>query len=286
MKVTETSLLLPYRAEIVNKRGNSNSEESKRERVNMLDLTNQVALVTGGANGIGKGISESLAEAGAKVIIGDIDEEQGQKTAEALNGKFYKMDVTDKQAVQDIVDQIVKEFDKIDILASNTGVYPQIEIEDLTEEDWDYIQNINLKGMFFVTQAVLKEMKKQQYGRVIITSSVTGPITGYPGWAHYGATKAGQLGYMRSAALEYAKYGITVNAVQPGNVLTAGLQAQGEAYLDGTRKIIPTHELGEPADIGYAVAFFAAKEAKFITGQSLVVDGGQLLPEEPDAVKD
>ncbi|WP_260842364.1 SDR family NAD(P)-dependent oxidoreductase [Staphylococcus pettenkoferi] len=126
----------------------------------MLDLTNQVALVTGGANGIGKGISESLAEAGAKVIIGDIDEEQGQKTAEALNGKFYKMDVTDKQAVQDIVDQIVKEFDKIDILASNTGVYPQIEIEDLTEEDWDYIQNINLKGMFFVTQAVLKEMKK------------------------------------------------------------------------------------------------------------------------------
>ncbi|CAM3121138.1 SDR family NAD(P)-dependent oxidoreductase [Staphylococcus argensis] len=252
----------------------------------MLDLTNQVALVTGGANGIGKGISESLAEAGAKVIIGDIDEEQGQKTAEALNGKFYKMDVTDKQAVQDIVDQIVQEFDKIDILASNTGVYPQIEIEDLTEEDWDYIQNINLKGMFFVTQAVLKEMKKQQYGRVIITSSVTGPITGYPGWAHYGATKAGQLGYMRSAALEYAKYGITVNAVQPGNVLTAGLQAQGEAYLDGTRKIIPTHELGEPADIGYAVSFFAAKEAKFITGQSLVVDGGQLLPEEPDAVKD
>ncbi|MEJ7545461.1 SDR family NAD(P)-dependent oxidoreductase, partial [Staphylococcus hominis] len=104
------------------------------------------------------------------------------------------------------------------------------------------------------TQAVLKEMKKQQYGRVIITSSVTGPITGYPGWAHYGATKAGQLGYMRSAALEYAKYGITVNAVQPGNVLTAGLQAQGEVYLDGTRKIIPTHELGEPADIGYAVA--------------------------------
>ena len=91
---------------------------------------------------------------------------------------------------------------------------------------------------------------------------------------------------MRSAALEYAKYGITVNAVQPVNVLTAGLQAQGEVYLDGTRKIIPTHELGEPADIGYAVAFFAAKEAKFITGQSLVVDGGQLLPEEPDAVKD
>ncbi|MDU0996667.1 MAG: SDR family oxidoreductase, partial [Staphylococcus lugdunensis] len=201
-----------------------------------------------------------------------------------LNGDFIELDVTQHDQVKDVVDQIVAKYERIDILASNTGVYPQIDIESLTEADWDYIQNINLKGMFFVTQAVLKVMKAQRYGRVIITSSVTGPITGYPGWAHYGASKAGQLGFMRSAALEYAKYGITVNAVQPGNVLTDGLKAQGEAYLEGTRKIIPTHELGEPFDIGYAVTFFASQEAKFITGQSLVIDGGQLLPEEPDGV--
>ena len=135
-----------------------------------------------------------------------------------------------------------------------------------------------------MTQAVLKFMKQQNYGRVIVTSSVTGPNTGYPGWAHYGASKAGQLGFVRSAALEYAKYGITINAVQPGNILTEGLEAQGENYLEGTRKIIPIHELGEPEDIGYAVAFFASKEAKFITGQTLIVDGGQLLPEEPSAI--
>ncbi|MDP4448606.1 3-oxoacyl-ACP reductase FabG [Staphylococcus hyicus] len=252
----------------------------------MISLSQHIALVTGGANGIGKGIAEALAKAGATVIIGDIDEVNGQQTAQSLNGQFYHLDVTDKKNIDTVVEAIVAEHGKIDILASNTGVYPQIEIEELTEADWDNIQNINLKGTFLVTQAVLKQMKQQNYGRVILTSSVTGPITGYPGWAHYGATKAGQLGYMRSAALEYAKYGITINAVQPGNVLTEGLKAQGEAYLEGTRNIIPTHELGEPADIGYAVAFFAAPEAKFITGQSLVIDGGQILPEEPDAIKD
>lgn len=252
----------------------------------MICLSEHIALVTGGANGIGKGIAEALAKAGATVIIGDIDETHGSQTAQSLNGQFYHLDVTDKKNIDAVVEAIVAEHGKIDILASNTGVYPQIEIEELTEADWDNIQNINLKGTFLVTQAVLKQMKQQNYGRVILTSSVTGPITGYPGWAHYGATKAGQLGYMRSAALEYAKYGITINAVQPGNVLTEGLKAQGEAYLEGTRNIIPTHELGEPADIGYAVAFFAAPEAKFITGQSLVIDGGQILPEEPDAIKD
>ena len=250
----------------------------------MFKLTNQIALVTGGANGIGKGIAAALAQAGAKVIIGDIDDTRGKETARELNGDFIELDVKQHDQVKDVVDQIVAKYERIDILASNTGVYTQIDIESLTEADWDYIQNINLKGMFFVTQAVLKVMKAQRYGRVIITSSVTGPITGYPGWAHYGASKAGQLGFMRSAALEYAKYGITVNAVQPGNVLTDGLKAQGEAYLEGTRKIIPTHELGEPLDIGYAVTFFASQEAKFITGQSLVIDGGQLLPEEPDGV--
>ena len=168
----------------------------------MFSLNNQIAFVTGGANGIGKGISETLAEAGAKVIIGDIDETNGKQTAEALNGVFFKLDVTDSTQVNKVVGDIVHQFGKIDILASNTGVYPQINIEDLTEEDWDYVQNINLKGTFFVTQAVLKVMKKQKYGRVIVTSSVTGPNTGYPGWAHYGASKAGQLGFVRSAALE------------------------------------------------------------------------------------
>lgn len=250
----------------------------------MFNLSDQIALVTGGANGIGKGIVEALHEAGAKVIICDIDDENGNATAEAVNGEYHNLNVTEKNRIKEVVDSVIEKHGKIDVLCSNTGVYPQAMIEEMTEDNWDQMMNINLKSMFFVTQEVLKHMKERGYGRVVLTSSVTGPITGYPGWAHYGASKAGQLGYMRSAALEYAKYGITINAIQPGNILTEGLKAQGEEYLEGTKSIIPTHELGEPLDIGYAAVYFASKEAKFVTGQAIVIDGGQILPEEPDGI--
>ncbi|XWL03402.1 3-oxoacyl-ACP reductase FabG [Macrococcoides goetzii] len=250
----------------------------------MFSLSNQIALVTGGANGIGRGIVEALYQAGAFVIIADIDEENGQKASEDVQGQFIKLDVTDQHRCKAIIKKIIDEHGKLDILCSNTGIFPQVMIEDMTEEDWDKTLNINLKGMFNITQQALLAMKEKGYGRVILTSSVTGPITGYPGWAHYGASKAGQLGFMRSAALEYAKYGITINAIQPGNILTAGLKAQGEDYLEGTKAIVPTHELGEPIDIGYAAVFFASKETKYITGQSIVVDGGQILPEEPSGI--
>ncbi|OFS63093.1 SDR family NAD(P)-dependent oxidoreductase [Nosocomiicoccus sp. HMSC09A07] len=250
----------------------------------MFDLTKKIALVTGGANGIGKGISTMLQKAGAFVIIADLDKENGEKVAKELNGEFYELDVTNLDGIEKTVDSIVESHGKIDILASNTGIFPQKFIEDMSEADYDKVLDVNLKSSVFVSKAVLKHMKKANYGRVIFTSSVTGPITGYPGWAHYGASKAAQLGFMRSAALEYAKYGITVNSVQPGNVLTEGLKAQGEEYLEGTKSIIPMHELGKPEDIGAAVAFFASDEAGYITGQSIVVDGGQILPEEPDGI--
>ena len=250
----------------------------------MFELTHQIALVTGGANGIGRGIANVLARAGAKVLIADIDEEKGRKAAADLNGVFFRMDVTDLENVQFVMGEVEKQFGRLDILCSNTGIFPQAMLEVMTEADWDQMHTINLKGMFFVVQAGLRLMKKQKYGRVVITSSITGPITGFPGWSHYGATKAGQLGFMRSVALEYANDGITVNAVQPGNILTEGLKAQGEAYLNQQRAIIPTHTLGEPQDIGYAVCFLASKEASFITGQTIVIDGGQILPESPEAL--
>lgn len=250
----------------------------------MFDLTGKIALVTGGANGIGKGIVNTLAKAGAKVMICDIDEEAGEATAKEVDGEFYQLDVTDKNKAEQVVQDILAKHDKIDVLAANTGIYPEVLIEDMTEEDWDKIQNINLKGIFFVVKPVLKAMKKQNYGRVILTSSITGDITGYPGGSIYGATKAGILGFMRSAALEYAKYGITINAIQPGMIATEGLKKQLGVLSEKGAEAVPMKRLGEPEDVGVTVCFFASEEAKYITGQSLVIDGGQIMPETPDVI--
>ena len=221
----------------------------------MFDLAGEVALVTGGAKGIGKGIAKALKQARAKIIIGDIDKEKGKETASELDDEFYYLDVTDKEQVQYVVQSIYEKYGKLSILCSNAGIFPQVSIENMT---------------------------KQSYGRVILTSSITGPITGFYGWAHYGASKAAQLGFMRSAALEYAKYGITVNAIQPGNILTDGLIEAGEEYMKKMKDIIPVYTLGKPEDIGYTAVFLASREAGFITGQTIIVDGGQVLPETPN----
>lgn len=250
----------------------------------MFELKDQIAIVTGGAKGIGKGIVKTLIEAGAKVVIADIDEAAAEQTAAELGCAFKKLDVTSQAQCKAVVDEVVSEYGRLDILCSNSGIFPQAYLADMTEADWDQMQNINLKGTFFVTQAALAYMKKQGYGRVVITASITGPITGYPGWSHYAASKAGQLGFMRSASLEYAKEGITINAVMPGNILTEGLAAQGEEYLGQMTRSIPARKLGKPEDIGYAVCFLASKEASYITGQTIIVDGGQILPESPEAI--
>lgn len=250
----------------------------------MFDLKDKIALVTGGANGIGQGIVKSLAKAGAKVMICDIDEEGGKKTAQETGGEFHKLDVTDQDNINQTVQKILDQHGRIDILAANTGIYPEVTIEDMTVDDWEKIQNINLKGLFFVAKPVLKVMKEQNYGRVILISSITGDITGYPGGSIYGATKAAILGFMRSAALEYAKYGVTVNSIQPGMIATEGLKKQLGVLSDKGAAVVPMKKLGDPEDIGVTACFFASEEAKYITGQSLVVDGGQILPETPDVI--
>jgi 3-oxoacyl-[acyl-carrier protein] reductase len=143
---------------------------------------------------------------------------------------------------------------------------------------------VNLKGNIYTVQACLDALINSGRGRVILTSSITGPITGFPGWSHYGATKAAQLGFMRTAAIELAPHGITVNAVLPGNILTEGLAGLGEDYLATMTRAIPAGALGEPEDIGYLAAFLATEEARYITGQAIAVDGGQVLPESPAAM--
>ena len=231
----------------------------------MFDLAGEVALVTGGAKGIGKGIAKALKQARAKVIIGDIDKNRGKEVANEMGVEFRHFDVTDKDLVDYTIQSIYEEYGKISILCSNAGIFPRTSIEKMTEKDWDE----------------LKYMKKQSYGRVILTSSITGPITGLSGWAHYGASKSAQLGFMRSAAIEYAKYGITVNAIQPGNVISDGLLSMenSKSYMNQIKEIIPVYTLGKPEDIGYTAVFLASREAGFITGQTIVVDGGQVLLE-------
>ncbi len=250
----------------------------------MFSLKDQVAIVTGGANGIGKGIAEVLVKAGAQVVIADIDTETGQRVADELGATFAALDVTDKAACQRVVDTVVERYGRLDVLCSNTGIFPQASIDSMTIENWEQMMNVNLRSTFFMVQAVLPAMRERSYGRIVITSSITGAVTGYPGWSHYAASKAGQLGFMRSAALECAREGITINAVMPGNIRTAGLEAQGEAYLKEMADSIPVKSLGAPEDIGHAACFLASREARFITGQTIIVDGGQILPESFEAI--
>jgi 3-oxoacyl-[acyl-carrier protein] reductase len=152
--------------------------------------------------------------------------------------------------------------------------------------DWDHVLGVNLKGTFLTVNACLPALKQSGKGRIIVTSSITGPITGYPGWSHYAASKAGQLGFVRTAAIELAPHKITVNAVLPGNILTEGVEALGVEYMARMTAAIPQKRLGSVEDIAYAALFLASDEAAFISGQTIVVDGGQVLPESHMALED
>jgi 3-oxoacyl-[acyl-carrier protein] reductase len=163
---------------------------------------------------------------------------------------------------------------------------PRDPAEDLSVGDIDTVLATNLKGTILSVKACLPALERSGHGRVILTSSITGPVTGYPGLSHYGASKAGQLGFMRSAALELAPKGITINAVLPGNVETEGLREMGEDYRRSMEASIPMGALGTSSDIGYACLFFATDEASYITGQALIIDGGQTLPESLPAMTD
>jgi 3-oxoacyl-[acyl-carrier protein] reductase len=154
----------------------------------------------------------------------------------------------------------------------------------MTPEQLEEVLATNLKGTVFVVQAALPALKRSGRGRVIVTSSITGPITGYSGWSHYGASKAGQLGFMRSAALELARSGITINAILPGNIITEGLSDLGPDYLQAMEAAIPLGRLGSIEEVASAALFLGTEEAAYITGQTLVIDGGQTIPESLEAM--
>jgi len=193
-------------------------------------------------------------------------------------------DVTKLESMEAMARTAAERNGGIDILCANAGVFPPHKLEEMTSEQWDLVVDTNLKGTFHSVKACIPYLKKSPQGRIILTSSITGPVTGFPGWTHYGATKSGQLGFMRTACLELAKYGITVNAVLPGNIMTEGLQGMGEEYLQTMSASIPLKRLGALDDIGNTALFLATKEAGYITGQTIIVDGGQIIPESLEAL--
>jgi 3-oxoacyl-[acyl-carrier protein] reductase len=175
--------------------------------------------------------------------------------------------------------ETVERFGGIDVLCANAGIFPDTKLADMTEEDIDAIFATNVKGTMLSVKACLPALERSGHGRVVVTSSITGPITGFPGWSHYGATKAAQLGFVRTAAIELAGKGITINAVMPGNIETEGLAELGPEYRQQMEMSIPQGKLGKVEDIGNAALFLATDEASYITGQTIVVDGGQVLSE-------
>lgn len=248
-------------------------------------LTDRVVLVTGGTKGIGKGIARVFAGAGAKVAVVGRGPDVGEAAASELGATYIQADVGAAGDCERMAAETVEKLGGIDILCANAGVFPDAKLEDMTEADIDAIFATNVKGTMLSVKACMGALQQSGHGRVILTSSITGPITGYPGWCHYGATKAAQLGFLRTAAIELAPKGITINAVMPGNIETEGLDELGPEYREKMESSIPQRKLGKVEDIGYAALFLATDEAAYITGQTIVVDGGQVLPESMMAME-
>jgi 3-oxoacyl-[acyl-carrier protein] reductase len=249
-------------------------------------LKGRSVLVTGGSKGIGKGIARVFAGASAKVSILARNLYDAKATADEIGHGTIGLsgDVTSLASMEAAMKAVAEKNGGIDVLCANAGIFPPARLEDMTSEQWDEVIDTNLKGTFHAIKAAIPYLKKSDQGRIVITSSITGPITGFPGWTHYGASKAGQLGFMRTACIELAKYGITVNAVMPGNIVTEGLAGMGEEYQKSMAASVPLKRLGSVEDIGYAALYFASKEAAYVTGQTIIVDGGQILPESLDAL--
>ncbi|ALK10759.1 3-oxoacyl-ACP reductase FabG [Blastochloris viridis] len=254
----------------------------------LQSLAGRVAIVTGGSKGIGRGLSARFVAAGLNVLVVGRSAAAAEAAATALGPTAvpFAADVASETACEAMVKAALARWGRIDVLAANAGIFPAAKLDRMTAAEFDQVIDTNLKGTFLSIKAVLPAMKAAKTGRIVVTSSITGPITGYPGWAHYGASKAGQLGFVRTAAIELAPYGITINAVMPGNIRTEGLDGLGADYIAKMEGSIPMKKLGSVADIANAALFFASDEAAYITGQGLVIDGGQVLPESLMALEE
>lgn len=247
----------------------------------MKRLQDRIAIITGGANGIGKATAQRFLEEGAKVAIWDIDEAKGREAATAWQGqdfetKFYKVDTTSLESTQEAAAAVQADFGRIDILVNNAGITRDSSMKKMSPQHWQQVIDVNLTGVWNCTKAVAPYMSEQQYGRILNASSVVA-LYGNFGQANYVAAKSGLIGMTKVWAREYGRKGITVNAVAPGFIRTEMVDTIPKEYLESLESRTPLQRMGEPVDIANAYLFLASEEAGFITGTCLSVDGGLVL---------
>jgi len=243
-----------------------------------VGLAGKVAMVTGAAQGIGKAVALLLARNGADIIVADINLEKAEETAkeiQALGRKALaaKVDVGNLDDVIRVVQTVLEQFSQIDILVNNAGINRDKLILRMTEEDWDVVLKINLKGTFNCTKAVVRHMSKQRSGKIVNIASVVGEM-GNAGQANYAASKAGVIGFTKTIAREFAQRGININAIAPGYIETPMTDVLAEKVKEQLRRLIPMERLGKPEDVAEAVLFLVSEASSYITGQVLNVNGG------------
>ena len=242
-----------------------------------MRLKEKIAIVTGGARGIGKAVSELFAKEGATVIIIDLLP-QGQAVADgikAVGGKaeYHSVSVTDKSAVEGVFAKVNGKYGKIDILINNAGITRDRTLEKMSEAEWDAVIEVNLKGVFLCTQAVVPYMKANKYGRIVSAASNVG-LRGNFGQTNYAATKAGVIAMAKTWTVEFGKHGITSNAIAPGFTMTDMVKEIPEEHFDAIKASIPLRTVAQPIDIAYGYLYLASDEARFVSGICLTIDGG------------
>lgn len=249
----------------------------------LLNLLGKAAIVTGGAKGIGKGIAIRLAQAGAKVLVADMDEQAATQTAQEIGGQAFVVDVSDEAQVQAMIAACKDQFGSVDILVNNAGIYPPEPIAAMSAEDFERVLHVNLRSVFLTTKHVAEVMKAQGGGKIINITSIDALHPSMIGLAHYDASKHGVWGFTKNSALELAPHKIWVNAIAPGGIATPGVAAmsQGAPQNEDVTKAflakIPMHRMGESDEIGKVALFLASDMASYMTGEQIVVDGGALL---------
>jgi 3-oxoacyl-[acyl-carrier protein] reductase len=247
-----------------------------------MQLEGKIALVTGGARGIGRAITQVLAQHGADVVIGDVLEEQAQTTAAEIAAAAGRrvigcqVDVAKSASAKKLIEYAIEQLGRVDILVNNAGITRDNLLMRISDEDWDAVLNVNLRGAFNCCKAVARPMMKQRYGRIVNITSVVG-LAGNAGQANYAASKAGLIGLTKSLAKELGPRNITVNAVAPGFVATVLTDVLPPEVKEAALKMTPLGRHGTPEDIAQAVAFLVSDDAAFITGQVLAVDGGMVM---------